>query len=115
MLKKLDHLHYDDASSTINQLRQSMNHKSLSRDKASCLSLYAHNPDLECYEENCDEHRKQPLESIIEGDSEIKSDQDEVTDIRTLQLEIHEELFFHYLSILALLPLRRSDILQMLS
>lgn len=80
--------------------------------------MYAHNPDLECFEEGCDEHRKQPLESIIEGDSEIKegdSEPEEVTDIRTLQLETHEELFFHYLSILALLPLRRSDILQMLS
>jgi hypothetical protein len=33
---------------------------------------------------------------------------------RLLLLETHEELFFHYLSILALLPQRRSDILQIL-
>ena len=33
---------------------------------------------------------------------------------RLLLLETHEELLFHYLSILALLPQRRSDILQIL-
>jgi len=37
-----------------------------------------------------------------------------VTESKLLQLGSHEELFFHYLSILALLPARRADLLRIL-
>jgi len=31
-----------------------------------------------------------------------------------LKLDIHEELFFHYISILAIIPARRNDLLNIL-
>ena len=48
--------------------------------------------------------------SQVDGEDEDPS----AMETRLLQLETHEELLFHYLSILALLPQRRSDILQIL-
>ena len=42
------------------------------------------------------------------------TEQQELQKEKEMKLEVHEELFFHYLSILAILPSRRSDLLRIL-
>ena len=41
-------------------------------------------------------------------------DYEEITEKKLLELEVYEQMFFHFLSILALLPQKRDRLLQIL-
>lgn len=125
LFKDLQHVEYDEQNGGYNKFRQSILHKSLSRGtrgKMSCLhnqlSEFAHNPDLMAKtsinmdlmiipEQSNSAPPKQGQYEVIPEESENRRE-------KLLQLKVHEELFFHNLSILALIPCKRAELLTIL-
>ena len=122
LLKSLRHVEYDEHTCAYNRIRQSVLFKSVSRDKMSslhnCLSGFHNNPDMMAKTSiNLDlmivpqQSKSAPAKSGFDMIPEECERQPETT---LLQLKIHEELFFHNLSILAIIPSKRADLLDIL-
>ena len=104
---------HEDPHGNLQNLRKSILDKSLSRKKIKDLN---NNPDINNFlqpipEEFGPVNNSAPAKthsqvSSTEGGQRKKKD--------CLDLKPHEELFFHYLSILALIPDKRQSILQIL-
>ena len=87
LLKRLNTLRYDEETSCISQIRQSVYNKSLSKKHKAHLLLMQNEEDS--------------LQKIPEVPEQSRTFQ------QPFQLQDYEELFFHYLSILALLAEKR--------
>ena len=72
------------------------------------LSNFKHNPDLMLYR---DKSATELEMAEIPENPRSAPPKDSISNQQLLQLRDHEELFFHYLSILAILPTRRQDFL----
>lgn len=92
MLKRLDTVKYDGKTSSMGRIRQSVYDKSLSRQQQAHKELF---------DDEEPEFLRQ-LSAIAEQKRAPREDKQVV-------LQDHEELFFHFLSILALLPEKRQN------
>ena len=84
----------------------------------NCLSGFHNNPDMMAKTSiNLDlmivpqQSKSAPAKS---GFDIIPEECERVSETTLLQLKIHEELFFHNLSILAIIPSKRADLLDIL-
>lgn len=136
-------MHYDINNASLRNLRQSILEKSQSRGKSSFLhhglQSFKHDPDLSAPatplrafaegQEDLSKTLQAPLPELSHGWSappkaagkkmeaipEAKDDDGPETEHRLLQLKLHEEIFLHTLSILALIPAKREEMLGMLN